>query len=199
MPDMPSITIVKRFLYRTVNEEFSNTYHFSGTTPVDDAAWKTLADAIIAAEKVATGSWVHFVRAYGYIAGVEHSVAQIDYSVAPNVIVDGTMTVGSGIGVSGDVAATTRWYTGELNSRGKKIYCRKYFHGILADGGVFDKLDTGQLAKLNTFGAKLIDGTLPGSFKYCGPQGAALGPPQTSQWLTTRTLKRRGKRPLAHA
>src|SRR6266576_2358533 len=38
----PSLTIVKRFNYRgDVDEEFSNTYHFSGTTPADAAAWKT--------------------------------------------------------------------------------------------------------------------------------------------------------------
>jgi hypothetical protein len=58
-----------------------------------------------------------------------------------------------------------------------------------------DKVDTTWITAANTFGAKMIDGTLPGGAKYCGPQGAVLSAPEASQWLTTRTLKRRGKRP----
>lgn len=195
MPDTPSITIVKDFTYRDAREEFSNRYHFSGTTPSDAAAWKALADAIIAAEKLTVQADVRFVRAYGYQAGNDNSVAQVDYAIPPNVIVVGT-SPGGGAGMApGDVAATTRWYTGASSSRGKKIYCRKYWHAIEPDATDLDKLLAGTRTKLQTFAAKLIDGTLPGSFKYCGPQGAVLGPPETSQWLTTRTLKRRGKRP----
>lgn len=195
MPDMPSIVIVKRFTYRGVPEEFSNQYHFSGTVPSDTAGWKTLADAIIAAEKLASTPQVSFVKAYGYEAGNDNSVAQIDYELPPNTVVVGTGTFGTN-GTAGDQAATTRWYTGASSSRGKKIYCRKYWHGINSGGGTpNDNLNTTQRTAIQTFAAKLIDGTLPGSFKYCGPQGAVLQAPETSTWLTTRTLKRRGKRP----
>lgn len=196
MPDTPSIVIVKEFTYRGAAEEFSNKYHFSGTTPANAAAWKTLADAIIAAEKLAVQPTMRFVRAYGYEAGTEHSVAQIDYTVAPNTVVVGTQPFPSGIGVPGDIALTIRWETGVLNSRGKKIYCRKYMHGALSEGTPFDKVYTGQATAYLTYANKLIDGTLPGSFKYCGPQGAVLSTPSVGNWLTTRTLKRRGKRPL---
>jgi hypothetical protein len=195
LPDTPSITIVKRFTYRDANEEFSNTYHFSGTTPSTRADWKTLADAIITAEKPTVTALVSFVGAYGYEAGNENSVAQIDYRIAPDApAVVGTLT-STGSKLPGDVAATIRWYTGASNSRGKKIYCRKYMHGVEglpADG---DELNTAQRTAMTTFAAKLIDGTLPGSFKYCGPQGAVLSEPLVQQYLTTRTLKRRGKRP----
>jgi hypothetical protein len=195
MPDMPSITIVHDFTYRGAVEQWSNTYHFSGTVPSDTAAWKTLADAIIAAEKLAHFGNTRFVKAYGYVAGNENSVAQIDYSIAPNVIVSGTWAGTGGVEMPGDVAATTRWYTGASSSRGKKIYCRKYWHGIFNQTGSFDSLNTAQRGLFDTFAAKMIDGTLPGSVKYCGPQGAVLSAPQTNQYLTTRTLKRRGKRP----
>lgn len=196
MPDMPSITLVKRFTYRGKLEEFSNKYHFSGTTPANDAAWKTLADGIIAAEKLTVPSFVEFIRAYGYNAGNEHSVAQIDYTVPPNTVVVGTLSISAGNSwTSGDVAATIRWYTGELNTRGKKIYCRKYMHGVANQVADHDLLADVQRTAMNTYAAKLIDGTLPGSFKYCGPQGATLSAPVTDPYLTTRTLKRRGKRP----
>jgi len=195
MPDTPSITIVHKFTYRDQPEEWSNTYHFSGTTPANRAAWKALADAIIAAEKLTQYSTTSFVRAYGYEAGNENSVAQIDYTVAPDApVVVGTYA-GSGRKTSGDVAATVRWYTGASSTRGKKIYCRKYFHGIDASTSDADEVDATHSGVLATFAAKLIDGTLPGSFKYCGPQGAVLSAPQVAAYLTTRTLKRRGKRP----
>jgi hypothetical protein len=195
MPDTPSITIIKRFTYRSQPEEFSNTYHFSGTTPANRAAWKALADAIIAAEKLTVTSDVKFTRAYGYEAGNELSVAQIDYAVAPDAPeVAGTMPVGA-VSQAGDVAATIRWWTGDYSTRGKKIYCRKYMHGVFSKLAPVDELDGSQRTAMTTFANKLIDGTLPGSFKYCGPQGAVLQAPTVSQWLTTRTLKRRGKRP----
>lgn len=195
MPDTPSITIVQSTDYRGAAEEYSNTYHFSGTTPANAADWKTLADAIIAAQKVCFLNTISFVQAYGYEAGNENSVAQIDYRVPPNTVVVGTYAGGGAGQCQGDVAATTRWYTGASSSRGKKIYCRKYWHGVNPDAADLDKLLPAQRTLLQTFAAKLIDGTLPGSFKYCGPQGAVLQAPETSQWLTTRTLKRRGKRP----
>lgn len=195
MPDTPSITLVKKFTYRGNREEWSNTYHFSGTTPANAAAWKTLADAIIAEEKLCFTGEVSWVRAYGYEAGNENSVAQIDYEMAPLTPVVGSATGISDRLVGGDVAATTRWWTGAVSSRGKKVYCRKYWHSVYGDNVDRDKLTSAQRTKFNTLGAKLIDGTLPGSFKYCGPQGAVLGPPETSEWLTTRTLKRRGRRP----
>ena len=195
MPDQPSITIIKDFPYRGTTEEFSNTYHFSGTTPADAAAWKTLADAIILAEKPTVPSYVRFVRAYGYEAGNNVSVAQIDYKTLPLTPVLGTFTVGTSIGVPGDVAATIRWATPNFTERGKRIYLRKYMHGVREAGGNFDLLDTDEKAAMQTFAAKMIDGTLPGSFKYCGPQGAVASAPLVAQYLTTRTLKRRGKRP----
>jgi hypothetical protein len=195
VPDTPSITIIKEFSYRGDPEEYSNTYHFEGTTPTDTAAWKALADAIIAAERSCYDSTVTWVRAYGYVAGNENSVAQIDYEVAPNVVLAGTGTGWGGNKLPGDAAATTRWYTGQNSSRGKKVYCRKYWHPVHAHGTDPDQIIAGQRTALQTFAAKLIDGSLPGSFKYCGPQGADLQAPETSQWVTTRTLKRRGKRP----
>lgn len=196
MPDTPSITIIKSFTYRGLAEEFSNTYHFSGTTPVDYAAWKALADAIITAERPTVESNVTFVQAYGYAAGTNHSVAQIDYRVAPNTVLAGTLTSDGMQMMPGDVAATVRWQTPDYTEYGKRIYLRKYFHGVKAlNTTQIDKLNLNQSTALATFAAKLIDGTLPGSFKYCGPQGAVASNPAVNQWLTTRTLKRRGKRP----
>jgi len=188
LPDTPSITIIKSFYYRGHDEEYSNKYHFTGTTPANATAWLALADAIIAAEKLTLDAQTSWTRAYGYEAGNENSVWQYAWPTP----VTGTASL-TGTRSPGDVAATMRWWTGQTNSNGKKIYCRKYFHAV-AHQTLPDLLDAAQKTKFETFGAKLIDGTLPGSFKYCGPQGATLQAPVCNQYLTTRTLKRRGKR-----
>lgn len=195
MPDTPSITLVKRFTYRDTLEEFSNTYHFNGTIPLNDAAWLALADAMILAEKPTVQASVSWVRAYGYEPGNEHSIWQHSYDGPPSTAQVGTMALGTQRDVPGDIAVTVRWYTGQINSRGKKIYCRKYLHGAVAHISDIDEVGAQQKTAMQTWAAKLIDGTLPGSFKYCGPQGATLSSPSVNAYLTTRTLKRRGKRP----
>jgi len=197
MPDTPSITIIKSFSYRGVPEEFSNTYHFSGTMPADRAAWLTLGNAIWSAEASATHNGVTYVRMYGYEAGTEHSIVQIDSTEPGWSGTNANLALSSSVAAPGDTAATIRWFTGQLNSRGKKIYCRKYMHGVRSDTSSSDKLYSGAQTAYATFAGKMIDGTLPGGVKYCGPQGAVLSAPVVNQWLTTRTLKRRGKRPLA--
>jgi hypothetical protein len=197
VPDTPSVVIVKSFTYRGLPEEFSNKYHFSGGSPANLSQWEVLARDLATLEKTTVPSSVKFVRAYGYQAGIEHSVAQVDL-VNPGPIIWGTFTPTDADAVcSGDVAATIRWNTGQLNSRGKKIYCRKYMHAVYHAAGDPDAVMAAQKTALQTFAGKLIDGTSwSGLYKYCGPQGAVLSTPLVDNFLTTRTLKRRGKRPL---
>ena len=196
MPDTPSITIVKRFPYRgDTMEEYSNKYHFSGDTPGDDAGWKTLADAIIAAERPMLPAEVTFVRAYGHEAGNEFAVAAIDYTAPPLTPVAGTFSAPGTAKAPGDAAFWVRWRTPAKNSRGKWIYLRKYFHGIRLGTTDGDLLAAQQKTAAETYGAKMVDGSLPGGVKVCGPQGAVAGPVAVSTYVTTRTLKRRGKRP----
>lgn len=195
MPDTPSITIIKRFTYRGQPEEWSNKYHFSGTTPVNDAAWKTLADAIIAEERKFIAPTTNFVRAYGYNAGSNFANYSVDYTVAPNTSLTGSMVMTGSQPSPGDAASCVRWWTGVRTEKGKKVYCWKYFHDARLLSGDTDTLWTTQRTLLTTFAAKIIDGTLPGSFRYCGPQGAVLETPFVLPYVTTRTLKRRGKRP----
>jgi hypothetical protein len=195
MPDTASVTSIKRFSYRGQLEEWSNTYHFTGTTPADAAAWKTLTDAIATAEKAALIGSHSIIRFYGYEPGNDLSVYQRDLTVAPDAVVAGTFP-GGGVLAPGDAAATYRWQTPDFTTRGKRIYGRKYWHGAVTAGiGVPDTLDAGQRAALGVLAAKMIDGTLPGGVRAAGPQGAAFSAPFVSPWITTRTLKRRGKRP----
>lgn len=194
MADTPSITIIKRFPYRGLQEEYSNTYHFTGDTPSNEAGWKTLADAVIASEKTMFKSDHQFVRAYGYQAGNEHSVATIDYVALGGTLVTGSLTPGSGESpIFGDAAIVLRGLRAGKNSKGRNTYCFKYFHGVFNTGN--DNVNTTQKAAVLAHGQKMIAGTLPGGARWCAPQAQEILNVSVMPYITTRTLKRRGKRP----
>lgn len=193
MPDTPSITINKEITYRNAPEVTSNTYHFSGTTPTTDAGWHTLALAVWAEEAKIQPPTVKFIGYLGYEAGNEHAVSIKNYREDGTAALSGTYSSGgTGNDVPGDVAMWVRWTTPDRTSRGKRIYLRKYFHEV---PGANDTPNGTWTTAANAYGAKMIDGTLPGNFKICGPQGAVASMPFVAPWYTTRTLKRRGKRP----
>jgi hypothetical protein len=200
MPDTASLVLIKEFTYRDEPEEFSNKYHFEGTIPATPADWQTLIDGWAVEEMRLFSSAVHLVRGYGYEPGSNHANFVADYTAAPLTPKPGTFipTVGD-LKAPGDAAATVRWNTGEYNSRGKLIYCRKYFHEVWHHPADNDEVSAAQLAAYGQFGAVVISGFFPGSAKYCGPQGANLTSPIADKYITTRTLKRRGKRPLVSA
>lgn len=194
MPDTPSITIVKSFAWKGVYEEWSNKYHFSGTTPADLAAWTALAIALADQEKLALANTVSIRRAFGYEAGNENAVAVVDFAtVSGGVRVGSQVPAGSGVIAPGDVAVQVRWKTAEMTTNNKPIYLRKYFHGAYMAGSG-DTIANPQLTALGVLAAKLYDGTLPGSFRVCGPQGAAAVSHSVPTFAVTRQLRRRGKR-----
>lgn len=191
MPDTPSVTVNKMFQYRGKSEVWSNKYHFSGTTPADAAAWKTLADAIWAQEKTFLGAGVSYVGFLGHEAGNEFAVANRDF-VAEGATLDQGLLGTQQSTLPGDVAVWVRWKTNERTSRGKWIYLRKTFHGVPVTG---DTIPTSTKTPMLAYGAKMKDGTLPGGAKICGPQGAEAGLHSISPFASFRQLKRTGKRP----
>lgn len=195
MPDTPSITLVKRFMYRDAPEEWSNTYHFTGTTPSDEAAWKTLALAIHATEKGCYKPTSVLVRAYGYEAGTEHSVAQIDFSVGTPLLPPGGFTGGTGSPEwAGDQAGWIRAKIG-VSSKGKSVYVRKYFHDGKSLPTDSDEINTVLTTAYLDHANAMLSGSLPGGAKWSGPQGQTATLPKVARYVTTRTLKRRGRRP----
>lgn len=195
MPDTPSVTLVKRMPYRGVPEEWSNTYHFTGSTPADEAEWRALVIAIHNTERAIYAAKVVLVQAYGYAAGNETSVAQMDYRTGANALRPGTNPGSNDWAVPGDAAVMMRAKIG-TSSSGKKVYVRKYFHGSFAvSDGNADTAPNGVIAAMNAHGAAMLAGGLPGGAKWSGPQGQEATLPLASPYVTTRTLKRRGKRP----
>lgn len=195
MPDTPSITLVSRFPYRGQNEEFSNKYHFSGPTPADEAAWKALADEIWASQKTCVSGNVKLVKAYGYAAGNDHSVAAIDYVALGGALPQGNAAPASSWLMQGDGAVTFRAKRAGGSSKGKPVWCTKYLHGSWVGAGGQDSPHPDVKVALDAHAAKMTNGTLAQGRKWCAPQGQALSAPSGGVWTTTRTLRRRGKRP----
>lgn len=194
------LTIIKSFTYRGNAEEYSNHYVLRGTAPADSAAWATVATAVIAEEKKVYPSTCSVVRVYGYADDQEDTAASysLDYTISPSAPVPGTLSQTGTVPAPGDAAAWVRWRTSRTNSKGKPIYLRKYFHPVLLDAAGGDGVKAAQKTALLAFGAKLSDGTLSGGYTV-----TAAGSDDTitsvgaSTYATTRTLRRRGKRPPA--
>jgi len=194
MPQHDQVTIVKDFSYRGNVEEWSNSYMLTGTTPTTDAAWKTLFDAIIASEKNCYNSATRVVRAMGYKATENFVTYSYDYKGAAQTVAGATNAGPNGQLWAGDQAAWLRMRVGST-ATGKPKYIRKYFHGGASPLVTPDLLNPTLATAYVAHGALMVGGTLPGQMKWCGP-GQVIGTaPAASPFVTTRTLKRRGKRP----
>jgi hypothetical protein len=198
------ITIIKSMLYRGVAEEWSNHYHLSGPDPADRAAFKTLVDLVVTQEKVCYTSTSNVVRVYAYNAADDpahnvnsHATWSWDYTISPLAPVPGTLTLTASTehGISGDQAYWIRWDSGRLNSKGKKIWLRKYMHQGCAINNTPDTLTSTTITNANAFGA-FLEGSIGADARHIvGPDGLAASGHGVSTYVTTRTLKRRGKRP----
>lgn len=200
MAAVTGLTLIKRFPYRgDPNEEFSNTYHLIDPPPGDDASWKLVAQDIWNHEKLIHQGTVHWTRAYGYDSDDPHAHAVWSWDLGlEGVEQPGTMAIG-GTGMAGDQAAVAYWKTDRKNSKGKTIYLRKYFHhGIVSVGNV-DELDNSYWNLLGTFAENMKAG---GPSNHGGVRARAWTAnivfASAMLHVTTRTLHRRGKRPLAH-
>ncbi len=169
--------------YKGAFRDWSNRYHFNGGTPADLTHWTTLANAIIAQEKLIFDANVSITEWTGYAAGSDVPVASALVSVA------GT---GSGFGgstVSGAVAALVRYNTAARTSKNHPIYLFNYYHWTHIDNSVDqDKLASGYVTALNTYGTDWLTGFSDGTNTYtrAGPNGASALTRTTLPYATHR-------------
>lgn len=189
-----SVTLIQKFTYRDHPEEWSNRYHITGDAPADAAALQAIAEAIWDLLAPALTPAVTLVRAYGYGADGDTSSSSVDWTVSPLTPPAGSFSFGT-INAPGDAAATVRWPTGRLNSRGKQIYLRKYFHGIRQDPSDVDKLYGSELTAMQAFADGMVAELGSTGVFMAGPDGETPASGHADPYITTRTLKRRGKRP----
>lgn len=192
------IVSTKEFSYRSDNSErFSNKYWFTGAVPTSAATWKTFYDTLVAAERTVMGPLVHFVAATGYDNDTpgSHSVWSWERTTEP--LVSGSLIIGAtDTRFAGDQAAMLEWKLARKNSRGKWVYLRKYFHGGAVENVAPDDISPAMLTAMQNVGVVLSDGTWNQGHQLRSQKGAeTITGVIASPYVTTRTLKRRGKRP----
>lgn len=192
------LVIVKRFNYRgDANEEWSNRYMLTGATPADSTAWRALFDALVAEEKKLYAASTAVIKGYAYnkvpVKG-DSAVWNVDMRVAPNAVVPGTFVGSPYTPGPGDTAGWVRWGLDRFVN-GKRVYLRKYFHPAYLDTSGFDALATTWKTAATAFGGKMRDGTFLDARTVTDRLGSAVVGAGVSSYPTTRTLKRRGKRP----
>lgn len=195
MASAVKVVTVKSFLYRGAPEEWSNAYHFTGDSPSDEAHAKILLDEVRDRETLLWPSSVVFVRGYVYDVDAVHATYVFDEEHTDEGTTAGVFDDSGLVLAPGDAAMQVRWWDGTLNSRGRKIYLRKYFHGVCFNEGDEDFVAESQLAELQNFGDHMIDGSLPAGRRICDEEGDQGVVALAGRFITTRTLKRRGRRP----
>lgn len=193
----PGVNVIKSFLYRGAVEEWSNGYHFVGDPPDNHDDWLALVAELVILEKATLPGTVAYERIYCYedFSPGHDAVLTIEKTEIGSPL--GSLSVVSGSTLApGDAAFWVRWKTARENTHGKPIYLRKYFHGaiITSDGSDADTLEAAQVTAAGTY-AGLVNtatGAWPG---IAGPDGVAPGAHAVSPFVTTRTLRRRGRRP----
>jgi hypothetical protein len=158
-----SIRIVKQFNYRGALRNFSNRYHFGTYLPPDTAHWTTLANNIVAAEKLiysslATGG-AKIIQAVGYAGGSEVPVFTLAYTT------DGTATGLGTVASPGDTAALIRYATPDRSTKNHPIYCFNYYHAAVGATGptTGDTFNPTQKALFQTYGNAWISGFSDGA------------------------------------
>jgi len=194
-------TIKNSYRHGALTEEWSNHYHLTGPDPDDAAAWKALVDAFIAEERKFLPDTTTIPRAYGYVSDADTATAvySVDYRVAPLTPVNGVILSTDGVMTPSDAAMWIRWKLSRNNTKGRPVYLRKYYHGVMRTNGTSQALgDTPsptQVTAYTNFATLLSSGAGVLTRKIRDTQGATIIGTGVSSWITTRTLKRRGKRP----
>lgn len=196
MAEVTGITLVKKFTYRgDALEEFSNQYFLTQAPPSTPATWHSLVDALVVEEKKVFPSTVIYQRAYAYNSDAPDATTVDVYDLGGSIT--GTCTVGTNDRqMPGDVAVVGAWKTSRLSSTGKAIWLRKYFHGALQENTNPDFVTNEQYAAVGAFCTKLRDGSfISGRTIRSRTNDETIVSSKCIGYLTTRTLKRRGRRP----
>lgn len=198
MATATGLTMIKEFEYRDdTNERWSNKYWFTGTVPANDTEWRALFDQLAVQEKTLYAPTTTIVGGYGYndTAADANSVWTVDLEILGETV-PGTLLNTQGNPCAGDQAGLIQWRTSRKSSRGKWIYLRKFMHGGFVNSTDPDRISPAAITAYTAFATLLGGGSFAGGRVIrSAAQDEALIGQVISPWVTTRTLKRRGKRP----
>lgn len=198
MATATGLVITKRFTYRGLpDEEWSNKYWFTGAPPATDQAWMDLFNDVQTHERKCYSSATKVVSAIGYNDNDPHAHAVWTFAFGTGTEPPGELTGDAADNpFAGDQAGMLEIRTSRKNTRGKWVYLRKFLHSGFSDGVDRDKISANTHLAYTVFLTYLSNGTVLGSRRLRSQkQDETLTVLHAGDWVTTRTLKRRGKRP----
>lgn len=187
MADTPSIKVTKSLSWRGNAKLFTNRYHILGGAPASDAAWHTLFDNVVTAEKAIYPVAVTITKVEGYLADSNLPVSSKTYTTV------GTLTTAANIPQERQVAVLARWTTDQKTKRNHPIYLFSYFHGAYAQASPnADKPDTAQTTAVTAYATAWVTGFSDGTTTHQrgGPRGAAALTGACETYLTHRDFPR---------
>lgn len=171
-------------------------YHLD-QVPASTAIWESLATAVVTQEIAGLTTDTQIERTTGHIPGTPPVLVwEFDWVPPGEGGLAGQWVPSAGdVQTPGDTAGWVRYGTTQKNKLGKPIYLRNYYHGVYW-GLNRDEWSPSQKGHFDTLGQMFVTGfNVQGTiFRRAGPRGAVAQNHASSTWLTTRTLKRRGKR-----
>ncbi len=124
------VSVTKSTTWRGIEEQYSNVYHFDAAV---DTTSDDLANSVVASERAAHAVNVTFknVKVWGPTDGTkEQSVMLLQKDLT------GTGNAVRTYDTAKELTAVVQWDTGRKNSRGGRIFLRKYLHvGALGESG----------------------------------------------------------------
>jgi len=197
--DTAFLTMEKSFTYRGQREHWSNAYHLD-LVPANSAQWDALRATVWNLESPAFPANVQIEKTYGHNPGTPPTlVYEYDWPPAGEGGNAGTFAPTATMNQApGDAAIFVRYGTTQKNSRGKPIYLWNYYHAVFFDDTAPDVQDAVQKGKFTTLANLMVAGINTGVsgvpiFHRAGPRGAVAQNYKVSDFITTRTLKHRGK------
>lgn len=202
MATATGLILTKRFTYRgNPDEEWSNKYWLTGTPPSTEQHWLDLVADLGGKESLCYAPTSKLVSAMGYndTDPHAHNVFMADL-VALSLTVTGALVVDAGEFMAGDQAGIVQWQIARKTKNGKPIRLRKFFH----DGGTsltdHDAIGSSTYSAYSNFATELVNGSVLGSRVIRSQlQDESITFVGAYPYVTTRTLKKRGKRPLPKA
>jgi hypothetical protein len=192
----PGIILLKKFVWRGNDEEWSNSYHMQGAAPANDAEWLAQVEALQAIEGVCLTDRVIYTRAYCYNSMDGSTPADYIKSWETDVYPPTGALADDGLGrQTGVTCLLARFSTGRTNSKGKPVYLFKYLHDVVdpGTGVVEDSVWSNQLAELSSY----VSTVVPPGDVWAGladPEGNAATGGYAHPQVYTHRLKRRGRR-----
>jgi hypothetical protein len=181
-----SIKVTKSFSYRGITRHWSNRYYLNATSIDTQAHFNTLADAVVAAEKLCLQTTVTITEVAYYAPGSDVAVWTRTYSTA------GTATA-TGNRAPGDCAGLIRYTTTQRSSKNHPIYLFNYYHGMDVQATPNqDSLTSAQSGFLGTYANAWVTGFSDGvtTYKKAGPRGAVATGYTVEPFVTHRDFPR---------